>query len=314
MHILQALFLFATWSSIFPIGKLLLEVSPPLFLTAFRMCFAGVLLVGYLIFFKKSSLKFGWKGWLSIGLLAFFSIYLTNILEFWSLKRLSSAKTCFIYSLSPFFTALLSYFHFKEKMTPMKWLGMSIGFLGFIPVFMLNTGSEGLLGAFAGFSWPEIAMVFASFFGVYGWILLRMCVKDRQMDFFAVNGLSMLLGGLMALTHSFFSDVWAPTPVSPGHFPQFFQGVVAASFISNILCYNLYGYLSKKFTATLLSFFGLLSPIFASITGWFVLGEVPSLAIIGSTFIVLFGLWIVYREELRQGYIITSEKKEPTET
>ncbi len=309
MHILQALLLYATWSSIFPIGKLLLEMSPPVFLTAARMCFSGLILVGYLFLFKRSSLKFGWKGWLSISLLAFMSIYLTNVLEFWSLKRLSAAKTCFIYSLSPFFTALLSYIHFREKMTPMKWLGMGIGFLGFIPVFMIQTGTEGFFEAFAGFSWPEIAMVFASFFGVYGWILLRICVKDQQMDYLAANGFSMLLGGFMALFHSLITEIWAPIPVTSQYLPQFMVGIVAASFISNILCYNLYGYLLKKFTATLLSFFGLLSPIFASLTGWVLIGETPSLAIIGSTFIVIFGLWIVYREELKQGYILQNKKE-----
>ncbi|MBI5274468.1 MAG: DMT family transporter [Chlamydiales bacterium] len=304
--ILQALFLYATWSSIFPIGKWLLSMSSPIFLTGARMFFAGILLTIFLIIRKKFSFRLNTKQWISIVLLGLFSIYLTNILEFWALQRLSAAKTCFIYSLSPMFTALLSYLHFKEKMTPMKWLGMSIGILGFIPVLKTQSASESLFHAFSFFSWPDIAMIGAAFFGVYGWILLRICVKDQELSPVVANGMSMLLGGALALATSFMIDSWHPLPVAEHKFLPFAGGVLIATMISNLLCYNLYGHLLKRFTATLLSFFGLLSPIFASITSWILIGESPSLAIIGSTFIVILGVWIIYREELKQGYITAS--------
>jgi len=68
--------------------------------------------------------------------------------------------------------------------------------------------------------------------------------------------------------------------------------------------------LLKRFTATFLSFMGLLSPIFASFTGWLFLGELPSWQIFLSTGIVSIGLWIIYRAELKQGYIKKSPTKE----
>lgn len=306
--ILQALFLFATWSSMFPIGKLLLSISTPIFLTGTRMTFAGLLLIGYLILRKKASFRLSVKQWLSIGLLALFSIYLTNILEFWCLERLSAAKTCFFYSLSPFITALLSYIHFNERMTRMKWVGMLIGFLGFIPVLQMQTGNEGLLQAFSVFSWPELGMIGAAFFGVYGWVLLRICVKDQELSPVFANGMSMLVGGGFALLHSYFLEGWSPLPIAGGKGMLFIQGILFSTLLSNVLCYNLYGYLMKKFTATLLSFFGLLSPIFASLTAWALLGEPPSLVIMLSTGIVLLGLWIVYREEIKQGYIVKASE------
>lgn len=312
MNFLIMLFVYATWSSMFSLGKLALAHSPPIFLTAARMLLAGVLLLGYLLIFKRKSLKIDKRQLFSLILLAVFSIYLPNAFEFWSLQHLSAAKTCFIYSLSPFLAALFSYIHFGEKMNTQKWLGMLLGFCGFIPVLSLHTGSEDLVGGFFCFSWPEIAMIGATVFSVYGWILLRMLVKDNSMSPITVNAVSMLIGGIFALLHSFLIDNWNPLPIEHGFLKEIVIGLLLMTFISNILCYNLYGWLLKRFTATFLSFVGLLSPVFASLNAWFFLGETPSISIIISTAVVACGLWIVYQAELKQGYIVKTEKIKQT--
>jgi drug/metabolite transporter (DMT)-like permease len=311
MFIFIVIFMYAVWSSVFSLGKMTLQYCPPLFLTGARMVLGGVLLLAFLALFKRSSFKLSRIQLLSIGLLSLFSIYLTNALEFWGLQYLSAAKTCFIYSLSPFFAALFSYLHFNEKMNSTKWLGLGIGFLGFIPVLLMQTGSEEKLSSIFGlFSWPALAIVGAALCSVYGWVLLRLVVKDHAISPLMANGASMLLGGLLAFGHSFLIENWNPIPVQPQHFTPFLQGTLLMTFLFNIICYNLYGSLLKRFTATFLSFVGLLSPIFASLNGLLFLGEPISWMIILSTTIVSLGLWIVYRAELKQGYIITS--KSPT--
>lgn len=299
--IFSIIVLFFVWSLAFPLGKMMLGCAPPIFLTAIRMLFAAGLLVGYALLRNKIG-KLSRRIILGLFLLGFFNIYLTNILEFWSLSQISAAKTCFLYSLSPFLTAILSYFHFKEKMTFMKGLGLSIGFLGFIPTIINKDFTELSLNGIFVFSWPEISMFFAVFFSVYGWILLRILVKD-QVSPLVANGLSMLIGGVLALMTSFYLDSWNPTPVAHGTWPTLLGLIVVLTIVSNIFCYNLYGFLLKRYTATFLSLFGLLSPVFASLHSWILLGEVPSLPIFTSTGIVILGLFIVYKEEVKQGYI-----------
>src|SRR4051812_46018245 len=105
---------YALWSICFSIGKIALEVSPPLFLTGFRMVLAGLILLAF-IALKKRSLKISKDQLLPLCLFSLLAIYLTNACEFWGLQYLSAAKACLIYSLSPFLAALLSYFQFKEK-------------------------------------------------------------------------------------------------------------------------------------------------------------------------------------------------------
>jgi drug/metabolite transporter (DMT)-like permease len=311
MSVALVILMYATWSSVFSLGKLALQYSPPIFLTSFRMLLAAVLLLSYLAIAKPSSFKIEKKQFLSLIVLAFFSIYLTNILEFWGLQYLSAAKTCFIYSLSPFFAALFSYLHFKEKMNGRKWIGLLIGFLGFIPVLLTQTGSEELLNAFSFLSWPTLAIMGAALCSVYGWVLLRLVVKDSTISPLMANGTSMLIGGTLAFIHSFFIDTWNPLPVASENIGAFLKGTLLMTLISNIICYNLYGLMLKRYTATFLSFVGLLSPIFASINGWLFLGEPLSWTIFLSTGIVSLGLWIVYHAELKQGYI--AKKKETSD-
>lgn len=300
--------LFAIWSSCFAIGKMAIFSSTPLFFTAIRMLLASFLILGFMLLRKKSQLKITKKQIGAICLLAILSMYLNNALEFYGLKYISASKTCFIYSLTPIFAAILSYFHFKEKLSPMKVLGMFVALIGIIPIFFMQSGSEKLNSSFFHISLPELAIILAVFLSVYGWILLRKLVKDNSVSPLTANGFGMLLGGIFALTHSFLFDKWAPVPVNQGHVGVFIQGIISYTIVSNVICYNLYGYLLKKYTATFLSFVGLLSPIFASLSEWVLLKTPPSPLIVGSTCVIIFGLWIVYREELKQGYIAKSKK------
>ncbi|NGX63281.1 MAG: S-adenosylmethionine/S-adenosylhomocysteine transporter [Candidatus Anoxychlamydiales bacterium] len=301
--------LFAMWSSCFALGKMAIFSSTPLFFTATRMLLAAFLILGYMLLRKRSQLKISKKQFFAIGILALLSMYLTNALEFYGLKHLSASKTCFIYSLTPIFAAIFSYIHFKEKLSLKKMLGMSIALLGIIPVFFIQSGSAKITSSFFHISLPEIAVIVAVIFSVYGWVLLRMLVKNNSVSPLTANGIGMLLGGIFALTHSYFFDAWTPIPVSSGHNLAFIQGILSYTIVSNIICYNLYGYLLKKYTATFMSFVGLLSPIFASFSEWVLLKTPPSPIILGSTCIIILGLYIVYKEELKQGYIVKEKKQ-----
>ncbi|MBM3198522.1 MAG: DMT family transporter, partial [Chlamydiae bacterium] len=212
MSLLLVVALFATWSSVFSLGKLALAFGSPLFLTSLRMLLAAALILPLLAFKRSSSFRMPMKQWLSLGLLGLFSIYLANICEFWGLQYLSAAKTCFIYSLSPFFTALFSFIHFKEKVTGKKWLGFIISFLGILPVLFTQTGAEELFHT-SFLSLPTLSVIGASLFSVYGWILLRLNLKNSSISPLMANGTSMLFGGGFALIHSLFVESWTPVPV-----------------------------------------------------------------------------------------------------
>ncbi len=306
MQIFIIFLTFFVWSTSFTLGKNTLEYSPPLFLTGVRMFLAGLIILGFLAVKKRSDLRLRKQQLFPLFLFALTAIYLTNAFEFWGLQYLTAAKTCFIYSLCPFFSAFFSYLQFKEKITGKKLLGLIIGFVGFLPILIHRSDGEKLLGGWHFLSWAEIALIIATLTSVYGWILLRKLGKEDKMSPLTANGYAMLFGGIFALIHSSISENWNPFPVS--NYSSFFVGVFSMILISNLICYNLYGWLLKRFTATFLSFAGLTTPLFAAFFGWLILGETVSWIFFVSIGVISFGLWLVYSEELRLGYIVRKKK------
>lgn len=297
---------FFIWSTSFTLGKATLQYSPPLFLTGVRMVLAGIILLGFLFFWQREHFKLKKHHLFPLLLLGVTSVYLANAFEFWGLQYLSAAKACLIYSLSPFLSALFSYFEFKERMTGKKLLGLLVGFAGFSPVLLSKSNVRDLLGGVSFLSWAEIALIIATITSVYGWILLRKLGKEEGMSPLLANGSSMMIGGILALIHSSIVETWNPLPVK--QFFPFFQGVFLMIIISNCICYNLYGYLLKRFTATFLSFAGLLTPLFAAFFGWLILGEKVGSSFFLSVAVISFGLWLVYSEELKLGYILKKKR------
>lgn len=187
--------LYALFASVFTVSKTALEYSAPFFLVGSRMAVAGLLLLGYQYFIKKTSFRFERSHLWNMVLLAIFGIYLTNVFEFWGLKYLTSFKTCFIYSLSPFIAALLAYYFLNERMTRRKWLGFSIGIAGFIPILMAQSQAEESTGHLFFFSGAELAVVAAVVCSVYGWVLLKKVVAEDGYSPLTANGTSMFIGG-----------------------------------------------------------------------------------------------------------------------
>jgi len=288
--------LFALFASVFTIAKTGLDYTQPFFFVGSRMLLAGVIMLVFQFFYQREQFRVAKGSLWRVLRLALFNIYLTNVFEFWGLKYLTSFKTCFIYSLSPFASALLSYVIFSEKLSLKKWLGLIVGFSGFIPILLTQTASEEQTGHLFFLSWAEISVMAAAVSSVYGWILLSQLVKENGYSPFMANGLSMLLGGGMALAHSLIAETWNPVPVV--EWLPFMACACALILISNLICYNLYGWLLKRYSATFMSFAGFTTPLFTAFFGWLYLGEVVTWPFYLSTVIVFSGLLLFYQQEL----------------
>lgn len=294
---------FALFSTVFVISKVGLLYSQPLFFLGSRMILAGVLFVGYQLFKDFTQLKIFKTHFWKIICLALFNIYLANLFEFLGLQYLPSYKTSFIYSFSPFISALFSFFIFSEKMNFKKWSGLLIGFFGFLFIFFKESDATAQ-GYLFSFSWPEVSVMFAAISSVYGWILLCQLVKEAACSPLMANGLSMLIGGGFAIAHSAIVEEWNPLPVS--EFLPFLKFTLLLVLISNLICYNLYGSLLKRFSPTFMSFAGFTTPIFTALFGWIFLDEMLTWSIGISFLTIILGLLMFYQEELKSNYLTSS--------
>lgn len=297
---LDVLLLYVICASTFTISKAALQSAEPLFFTGVRMIIAGAFLLVYEGYRGRRITGIYMR---HIGLfvqIVLVYIYAAYVLDILALQHMSSAKGCLFYNLSPFVSALFSYWFFAEHMTIKKWVGLVIGFVSFIPVVMTHASSEVAISGGI-ISWGEIEMFGAVLASVYGWILVRQLIKEHEYSSVLINGIGMFGGGVLSLLTYYI--VYGGAHRAVYSVSQFWLYIVLIIVIANFAFANMYSILLKKYTVTFLSFAGFTAPLFASIFGWVFLGETVSWDFFATTALVVVGLYIFYQEELRQGYI-----------
>jgi drug/metabolite transporter (DMT)-like permease len=309
------LVLYMVFASTFTIAKAALSYTTPIFLIAVRMLIGGGLLLAYQYWYNYKQWRFRWSDVSILLQVSFFEYYTAFIFECWALQWVSSSKACLIFNLSPFITALISFFLLHERLTRKKMAGLIIGFLGFIPILSATTAYENLAGSLFGFSMPEISLLGAVFCASYGWIILRETQK-RGYAIVMINGLTMTTAGFAALLTSFIlegfptinppqSCVGATLPLLCSSFGIYGAGIImfmaytlALVILAHIIGFNLYGYLLERYSTTFVSFAGFVTPLFAALFGWMFLCEKIGISFFLTMAIVFWGLLLFYQDEL----------------
>ncbi|OGB84607.1 hypothetical protein A3F66_06420 [candidate division TM6 bacterium RIFCSPHIGHO2_12_FULL_32_22] len=281
------------FAAAFIIFKKTLPYGQPFFLVAIRMLLAGTLIFGYHLLFEKR-VKITSQLLTLILTAAIFNIYVTNVFELWGLRFVTAAKANFIYNLAPFLSAFFSYFMLGEKMTFKKWIGLIIGFVGFIPILIAQSPEELSVEHIGWLSAGELALICAAIGTSIGWVSVKK-LGNSKISIAFTNGSTMLLGGIFALVNSLFVENWNPIPLSNYGYAIFYT--ILGVFTLCIFAYNLYMLLLRKYSATFLSLTGLASPLITAFLGWIFLSESVNINFFISFAIVFVGLYIFYMQE-----------------
>jgi len=281
-------------------SKLMLGNPYPFFVGMLRAVGSGLFLLFYCkLVYKKAFLNFSlpksaWKDLIVFGVF----VHGFCMCGFsYAMQYTDPIKLCFMFALSPFVTMMLEYFLNKEQLTIKKVIGLTVGFLGLIPVLL--DASHGaykevpfhleLLGAFVTF--------LSILFFAYGWIVMKRFLKsfsDSSIEM--VNGIAMLIGGIVSFLLFIIS--------SKGHIFSLtlsddFGWLALAFVVSSLITYMLYPYLLKTYSATFMSFAGFLEPVFGLFIGVVFFGSQLTRLSLVSLAVLFLGLYIYYVEEMR---------------
>lgn len=289
------LLLYVIISSTFITGVYALQASQPFFLTGVRMLLAGVGMLAYALWYEPFRIKR--QHILALCAMCVFHIAIPFGLEFWALQYVTPAKTALLWNLTPFITALYAFFLFQERMTPMKIVGLLIGFVGFLPVIIEQVPQEvGLRSLFA-VSSAELALVVAVASSAYAWMLFKTLMHKGYTPL-VINGIAMFGGGICCLIASGYLENWQPVPVMM--WGQFVWSLITLIITGSVISYNLYGYLLNKYSPTFIAFAGFLTPFITFCMEYVFFGGTVTTAFIISLFAVTVGLYLFYRDELKE--------------
>lgn len=282
-------------ASTFTIAKTVLFYAKPFFTIGFRMIIAGFLLLigSWVINRKKPKIKK--EDWLLFFQAIMFHIYIAFMAEFWALQYLSSSKTSLIYAATPFIAAVLSYFLLAEKLSFKKRIGMVIGFIGLIPIILTQTDSREAAMEFFSVSLPEVVLLVGVVSATYAWFIIKK-LMDRGYSIPMINGVAMLGGGILSLSTSAIVEGFSPCPVS--NWGSFLVWMMLLILVANVVVYNMYSWLLKKYSITLVTFTGFLCPIFGAFLGWFFLDEKITWHYFAALGLIILGLSIFYKDEV----------------
>ena len=287
----------AVFASTFTLGKAALQYVASDFFIGIRMSIAGLSLLAYWYLFRRKHTPKLTKNdlWALVGygLLGITCSYLT---EFWALAKpeMTSAKAGLLNNFSPFIAALVSYFYFSETITLRQWLALLLGFVGLLPI-VLHSPSQA--GEFIHVSIPDLVFLISVVTYALGWIFMRSLVQRGISPLF-VNAWGMFIGGVLSIGVSYITG----GIYSVSSWETVLSYAVIMVVIGNIICYNVFGYMLKYYTATFVTLSGLIVPICSAFYGRVFLGETVSWNFFVSLFILSFSLYLFYKDEIKQSF------------
>jgi drug/metabolite transporter (DMT)-like permease len=297
--------LYCLFASTIVLSKVALQSMSPLVLVSLRFLIAGAILYAYLFVTRKKPLFTIKKG----DLFDFFQVgsflyLITFVFDNWSLQFISSAESCLMYNLSPFITAIIAYFVWSKRITPLQCFALCVGFLAFVPMLVGQLFDTSITNQSMVFI-AEAVLLIAIIANANGWIMFDRLLQ-KGYDVITINCITMLGSGVAAgvltvVLHSvgytqklvLHDALLAVSTVTGTVWGDFLLLII----IAHVICYNLYGYLLRTYSATFLSFAGFTTPLFTAFLGYIFLQERVDQTFFVTVLLVTVGLYLFYQDE-----------------
>ena len=272
------------WGTTWVVSKIGVGEMPALQMAYLRQFFAGVLFVGFFMFYKKTALptakQFRWLFLMSI--IMFLS---ANALSTWAIKFIPAGLGALIGALYPLCVVILERVFFNSKrMTAITFVGLFLGIAGIAMVFYENaftaSGSDFFFGIFlsiiAMLSW-SIGTIFIArnkvdinpYYGV-GWQMIISCVI-----LFIIMQTTQMVVPIMEIS----AKGWLV--------------ILYLIIFGSLMAFVAFIYSMKKLPAAIASLYAYINPIVAMVCGYFFINEPLSKNIIIGSAITLAGVFLV---------------------
>ena len=223
-------------------------------------------------------------------LLGLFSTTLVHGFEFQAFRFISSSETAISFFIFPLVSVPLSAIFLKEKISLVKLIGVLVGFFG---IFVISFPKLSYSG---GFNTELLGIGFAMLGGSF-WAVGSIYFKKNNFTSKGtsnyVTTMSQLFFGALFLTPIFFITENIPEiPLSYEFLSSFLYVIIFSKFVAMVIWYKLL----DKGSVVNLSTSTYLIPVFATIFGVFLLGEVFTLYNLFGIMFVLIGIYLTIRK------------------
>jgi len=217
-----------------------------------------------------------WLGVLGNTLYQFFYVF--------GLARTGAGNAALLMALSPVFAFLIGVGTKRERFSPGILTGIVLSLAGAAAIVVFGSGELSFAGSWAG----NLLMICAAVF--WGW---QSADATRFLPKYGAIHLTvstMIVGTAVMLPLSL---PWLTTQNFRGIPPVAWLGLAFSALLSITYSYFVWAYGLKKIGVSHTSVFNNVTPIAAVLSGWYLLGERPSMAQLAGVVLVLTGVFMV---------------------
>ncbi|CAM3114544.1 DMT family transporter [Filibacter tadaridae] len=261
--------------SSFAVGKFGLSYISPLLLVGLRFTLAGILMMTFVLLFKRSHPN-RVSDWARILLIGFFQTAGVMGSIFLSLRTISAGESAILTFMNPLLVVIFGTLTMGINYRLIQWGGV---FLGFIGVFVTIGGQLQLeIGTLLGFA------------SAISWAIATLLIKKwgQQFDTWVLTAYQMLFGGLLLLLGSALLEnarlVINPTSVFI---------ILWLAIPASIIQFSIWFFLLQKGHPGKVSAFLFLAPFFGVISGWLLLDEKIGLSLLIGGAMIFVGIFLV---------------------
>lgn len=258
------------------------ETMPPFWMAAIRQSSAGLILVIYCMIRGQKFPPLNQFVRLAVpGLLM---ITTGNGLVTWAEQYINSGLAAILCSMNPVWVMVIGWAALrKEKLDKNLVIGIFMGFLGILVIFMNNLGD---------FTDPKYALgILGIVLANIGWAsgtLYISYVKPNISPVFAA-GWQMLIAGLALFLLSFIFE----KPFETKYTTEGIWALVYLSLIGSLVAYGAFVFMLTHLSPTKSSAYSYINTVVAVILGWWWFREPLTINIIIGTLITIAGIYIV---------------------
>ncbi|MFL0584763.1 DMT family transporter [Solibacillus silvestris] len=266
------------WGASWPINKLAVPYSPPLLYAGLRALLGGILLT---VIIWKTRKRVNWrKNWQKYCIGAFFNTILFFGLQTAGLLYLPSGLFSVLVYFQPILLGLFAWLLLGEYLSPVKILGLFLGFVGVAVVSVdgltVHVSAIGVtLGLLTAVSWA------------FGVIYVKKISKE--VDAYWMVALQCIIGGVFLLGTGSVFESWSAIEWNR----NYLSGLSFGATIGIPLAYILYYNLVNAGEASKVGSYTFLIPIVAVLLGVLFLGETVTYSLVIGMLLVAISIYFV---------------------
>ena len=277
----------AIWGSAFFAIKIGLESFSPITVASLRLSIASLFLL-FFFYIQKKKIFFTAQIIYLLIIIGIIGNFIPFFLISWAEQHIPSSTAGMLMAIGPIITLVMSHFLTKsDKFTIIKFVSISIGFIGVLFIFSTNS-----FGNLVEYNFIDLIAKFLVIIAAFGYMLSNIIAYEKlnQLDSFSITTFATTFGAIFSIPF-FLIDI----SFNDYNYTFNYNSILAVIYLGifpTAIAFQFRYYITKTSGPVFLSYVAYLIPAFALIWGYIFLSEKIGLNSLIGILLILIGVYL----------------------